>query len=369
MTLPLHRSPMPRRAALRMLAAGTASAVTPGLFAAPAKPVRYILTIPTLSAIVANQTSIPKALGYYEQEGVRVEPVLAGAAGIAGAIQLVATNSQDIGSGSHTPMMARAAQGQDLGVSFFYLQVRTFPMVVAVLSDHPARSILDLKGKLIGVPTLGNEGVVMSRFAAREANMNPDADIRLIAVGAGAQAGQALRSRQVDAYVAPRSQITQIEGLGLSMRALPGSPRFKDLFGPGLFARRDYIKKNRAIVVGVARAVAKSTIFLINNPEAAIRLHWKTHPEQVPQGIPQEKALAEGLRVLRSQIETLQVEEQGPGSQFGYYRPQSVAALLDVFGWNNVSNPSDYFNNDLIAEINAFDRKAVIEQARAFKLT
>jgi len=350
------------------MAAGSAAAVVPGVFAAPAKPVRYILSIPTMSVIVANQTSIPKALGYYDQEGVRVEPVLAGAAGIAGAIQLVSTGSQDIGSGSHSPMMARAAQGQDMGVAFFYSQVRRFQVVIAVLADHPARTIADLKGKLIGVPTLANEGAVMVRYAAREANLNPDTDIRLIAVGAGAQAGQALRSSQVDAYIAPRAQITQIEALGITMRSLPSSPRFQDLFGPGLFARRDYIKQNRATVVGVARAVAKSTLFLINNPEAAIRLHWKTHPEQVPQGIPEEKALSDGLRVLRTQIETLKVDEQGPGSQFGYYRPQSVAALLDVFGWNSVANPSLYFTNDLITEINNFDRKAIVEQARGYKV-
>jgi NitT/TauT family transport system substrate-binding protein len=360
---------MPRRTALRLAAAGAASALAPAVFAAPSKPVRYILSIPTLSVVVANQTSIPKALGYYEQDGVRVEPVLAGAAGVAGAIQLVSTGSQDMGSGSHSPMMARAAQGQDMGVAFFYSQVRSFQVEIAVLADHPARSILDLKGKLFGVPTLANEGAVMVRFAAREAGLNPDTDIRLIAVGSGAQAGQALRSKQVDAFIAPRSQITQIEGLGLTMRSLPGSPRFKDLLGPGLFARRDYIKKNRASVVGVGRAVAKSTLFLMTNPEAAIRLHWKTHPEQVPQGIPEEKAIADGLRVLRTQIETLRVDEQGPGSQFGYYRPQSVAALLDVFGWNSVTNPSDYFTNDLITEINAFDRKAVVDQARAFKMT
>jgi NitT/TauT family transport system substrate-binding protein len=358
---------VPRRAVLRLLAAGSAAAVTPAVFAARARPVRYILSIPTLSVIVANQTSIPKALGYYDEEGVRVEPVLAGAAGIAGAIQLVSTGSQDMGSGSYQPMMARAAQGQDMGVAFFYSQVRSYQTVIAVQADNPARSIADLKGKLIGVPTLANEGAVIARFAAREANMNPDTEIRLIAVGSGAQAGQALRSKQVDAYVAPRSQITQIEGIGITMRSLPGSPRFKDLFGPGLFARRDYIKKHRSTVVGVGRAVAKSTVFLMTNPEAAMRLHWKIHPEQVPQGIPEEKALTDGLRVLRAQIETLRVDEQGPGNQFGYYSPQSLASLLDVFGWNSVSNPGDYFTNDLIAEINNFDRKAVIEQARSFK--
>ena len=356
-----------RRGALRLLSAAAAAVAVPRSFAAP-KKVRYILAIPTMSVIVANQTSIPRLLGYYDQEGLQIDPVLAGGAGVAGAIQLVATGDQDIGSGTHSPLLARAAQGQDMGVAFFYQQVRSYVVEIAVLADKPTRSLADLKGKLIGVPTLANEGAAMVRFAAKEARMNPDTDINLIAVGSGVQAGQALRSGQIEAYVAPRSQISQIESLGITMRSLPSSQRFKDLFGPGLFAKREYIQKNRATVVGVGRAVAKSTLFLINNPEAAIRLHWKAHPEQVPQGAAQEKALQDGLRVLRIQTETLKLQEQDTQQQFGYYRPQSVAALLDVFGWNAVTRPSDYFTNDLIAEINAFDKAKVIAEARAFKV-
>ncbi len=358
-----------RRDALRVLSAGALAAlVPPSLRAATPAKVRYILSIPTLSVAVANQTSIPRQLGYYDEESVSVEPVLAGAAGITGAVQLVAKGDQDIGSGSYTPVLSRAAAGQDMGVSFFYQQIRMYPTEVAVLVSHPARSIADLKGKLVGVPTLANEGVAMIQFAARELGLNPASDIRLIAVGAGSQAGQALRSGQVEAYVAPRSQITQLESLGITLRSLPGSPRFKDLFGASLFARRDYLKKNRKVVVGVGRAIAKSTVFLINNPEAAIRLHWKTHPEQVPQGIPPEKALSDALRVMRAQIETLVFQDNDGSKRWGYFRPQSVASVLDVFGWGAVQNPSDYFTNDLIDDINAFDAAKIAAQAKAYKV-
>ena len=354
-----------RRAALQLAAAATAVGVMPAR-AAPAT-VRYILSIPTMSPAVANQTSIPKVLGFYDQENLRVEPVLAGAGGITGAVQLVAKGDQDIGSGSYTLVMSRAAAGQDLGLTFFYEQIRAYPTEIAVLSDHPARSVLDLKGKLIGVPTLANEGVAMVRYAAREAGLNPASDVRLIAVGSGAQAGQALRSGQVEAYVAPRSQIRQLESLGIVLRALPNPPRFKDLFGACLFARRDYIARNRKTVVGVGRAVAKSTVFLMNNPEAAIRLHWKTFPEQVPQGVAPEKALQDSLRVMQAQIEGLSFQDNDTVRKFGYFRPQSVAALLDVFGWNAVQNPSDFFTNELIEEINAFDVAKIAELAKGYR--
>jgi NitT/TauT family transport system substrate-binding protein len=360
-----------RRIALASALLPATSALAPVGAALAAEPrrVRYILSIPTMSVIVANQTSIPRLLGYYDEESVKVEPVLAGAAGITGAVQLVATGDQDIGSGSLTPVMTRAAEGQDMGISFFYLQVRAYTPVVAVLADSPIKTIKDLKGRLVGVPTLANEGVVVSRYVMRDAGMTPESDLRLIAVGAGAQAAQAMRSAQVDAYVAPRSQVTQLENLGLAFRYLPLPPRLKELFGVGLFARRDFLQKNRATAVGVARAIAKSTLFMLTNPEAAIRLHWKAFPEQVPQGIAPEKALQDALRVLRVQLADLQFQEHETTRQMGFYRPESVAALLEVFGWSGkVGKPESYFNNDLIAEINQFDREKVIAQARNYRV-
>lgn len=358
-----------RRNVLRLASAAAVVGATPlALRAASPERVRYVLAIPTLSVVVSNQTSIPKALGYYDEENVRVEPVLAGAAGITGAVQLVAKGDQDMASGSCTPVMTRAAAGQDLGLAFFYEQIRSYPVEIAVLDGHPARTILDLKGKLVGVPTLANEGVAMVDFAAREARMNPATDIRLIAVGSGAQAGQALRSGQVEAYVAPRSQIKQLEVLGLQTRSLTGSPRFKDLFGSGTFARRDYLAQHRKTAVGVARAVAKSTVFLVNNPEAAILLHWKTYPEQLPQSVSQEKAMQDAMRVMRAQIDTLVFRQDDTVRKYGYFRPQSVAAMLDVFGWNAVQKPGDYFTNDLIEEINAFDAAKIAEQAKSYRV-
>src|SRR5690606_16814360 len=160
----------------------------------------------------------------------------------------------------------------------------------------------------------------------------------------GAQAAQALRSGQVAAYVAPRGQIAQIEHRAGPVRPLPLPPRLREVFGPGLFARREFLEKNRSTAVGIGRAVAKSTLFLLNNPEAAIRRHRKAHPAQVPQGVSQEQALQDALKVLRVQTEVLRFQEHGTARQFGYYRPESLTALLDVFGWSDkVSDPQRYF--------------------------
>jgi NitT/TauT family transport system substrate-binding protein len=361
----------------RRLAAAT-SLLLPSLSLLPAarparaaqpQRVKYISAFPVMSLIVANQTSIPRELGYFAEEGVQVEHSLSGAGGTTGAVQLVATGDQDIGSGSSTPMLQRASQGQDMGLVFFYNQVRDYSARIGVNAGSPARSFADLKGKAIGVPTLANEGVVFARYAAREAGLNPETDIRFVAVGVGAQALQALRSGQVDALSAVRGVFAQMETLGFQFRYLPLPAATRSLFGPGLFARRDFLQKNRAAAIGVGRAVAKGTLFMLTNPTAAVRIHWKIYPEQMPQGVAPEKALQDALHVLTTQLDGLRFGEGETIRQLGFYRPESVKALFDVYGYGDkIANSSRYFTNELIGEINAFDRDKVIEQARNFKM-
>lgn len=362
------RSLVQRRQAISTIAAAVAALGTP-LARANTKRVRLVLGIPTMSALVANQTSVPTALGYYEQEGLAVEPVLAGAGGTSGAFQLVASGDQDIGSASYSPLLARAAEGRDLGVAYFYLQLRAYALGVGVLADSPITSFNQLKGKVLGVSTLGAESAKVAESLARTGGMNPATDLQMIAVGTGAQAAQALRSKQVDAYMGPNSQIAQIETVGLKLKSLPIPERLSKLFGPGLFARRDYIEKNRAAVVGVGRAVAKGTLFVMNNPEAAIRLHWKAFPQQVSQSISQEQAMDNALKTLKVQIEGLRFQDDEPKARFGEFPPRAVEALGEVYGLTGrAPTAAQLFSNELVAEINAFDREKVIQQAKNFKV-
>ncbi len=200
--------------------------------------------------------------------------------------------------------------------------------------------------------------------------LDPAADVRLIAVGAGAQAAQALRSGQITAYAAPKSQVAQLEGAGLSLRSLPLPARLDDLFGAGLFTRREALTSNRKTIVSVGRAVAKSTVFLLANPEAAIRLHWKHFPEQVPQGIEPAKALQDALRVVKVQSDGLRIGPDEGTDKFGSYRHSSLESMVDVFGWSKLSGELDrFFTNDLIAEINAFDRQAIVKRAETFEVS
>ncbi|MBB3181635.1 NitT/TauT family transport system substrate-binding protein [Variovorax sp. Sphag1AA] len=367
-------SPLRMHRAVRRIAAVLASTLT---FAAashaqntePAK-VRYVFAFPVMSVIVANQTSIPRFMGYFEQENVSVQYSLTAAGGTAGAVQLIASRNQDIGSGTVSPILERAAQGNDdLGISFFYNQLRDFHTYLGVSASSPVKSIRELKGLSIGVPSLSSDGVVVARYYAKEAGMDPEKDLKFVAVGVGAQALQALKTGQVAALSTTEALFAQMETMGQQFRMLPVPPGSKNAFGPGIFAKREYIQNNRKTVVGVGRAIAKSTLFMLTNPEAAVRIHWKVYPEQIPQGIPFEQAVKDAVHVVKAQLIGLKIDESDKNQQFGYYRPESWFDFLRIYGMDNrIKDPTRFYTNDLIADINNFDKSQVIEQARNFRL-
>lgn len=331
------------------------------------KKVRYIVALPTLSLVTANQTSIPTRLGYYASEGIDLEPTAAGQGGVAAATQLVAAGQQDVGSGTQSAILARAAEGQDLGLTFFYNQIRDFHYVVATLPDSGINSFNELKGKSVGVSSLASEGAVVGRYFIRQSGLSPS-DITFLAIGGGAQALNAIRTAQVQAIVNLEAAFAPMEALGQTFKYLPNPPGTEEVFGPGLYARRDYIEPNRKTLIGIGRSVAKSTVFLMHNPEAAVRIHFKAYPEQMPKGVTEEQALRDGVRTLRVQMKGLQLEEKA-NRQWGSYQAESWSAYLKVYGIaEKIGNPARFYTNDLIREINDFDEKKVIEQAKNFRI-
>ena len=50
--------------------------------------------------------------------------------------------------------------------------------------------------------------------------------------------------------------------------------------------------------LGVARGVAKATLFGLTNPEAAVRLHWKLFPASKPQSGDDARLLEDALHVF-----------------------------------------------------------------------
>ena len=94
----------------------------------------------------------------------------------------------------------------------------------------------------------------------------------------------------------------QIDAAGIAMRMLP-RPKNVPLIG-GLFisAKDSFLKENRKVAIGFARAVNKASEFLLANPEAGARVFLKMYPETAPRGASEADAVKSVLFAAKRRI-------------------------------------------------------------------
>ena len=224
--------------------------------------------VKSVNPIVIN-ILIGEGLGYNREEGFTLVPRPLG----ANANVQIALDKGDLEFGVGTPsfQLPLYAKGELPPIVNFYEYTYPYKWDVAVKPESPLRRYEDLKGKKIGVSDLGTTDYPVTRAVLRNLGIDPDKDVQWIAVGAGVSAGVALQRGVIDALAYFDTGFGQIEAAGIAMRMLP-RPKDIPLIG-GLFlsARADFLKANRKLAVGYARAVAKSSEFLLANPEAGAK--------------------------------------------------------------------------------------------------
>ena len=360
------KTTLSRRSALGLLGAGAASLALPmpAIRAQGLEKINYIFAFPAISNIVSNQTSIPKHYGLFEKEGLEVEQNVS-SGGASAAVQLVTSGDQQVASGSIDQVLVRAAAGEDLGLTLFYNQIRRNNTTLVTNQDSAVKTVADLKGKTVGVQSLGSAPEKTLRIVLKDAGVDPDTEITFVAVGIAAQALQALRSGEVDAYVAALGTVSTMEALGEKFH-YPEMPAYlRESIGPGLFTRRDMLETHRKQLVGIGRSVAKATVFVKANPEAAVRIHWHIYPEQVPQGMSFDDALAAAVRGMVRQIDLLEFQPGETVRKYGYMSDAAIAQLTRIQSADSIDS-SLYFSNALVDEINDFDVSEMEELAKNF---
>lgn len=122
-------------------------------------------------------------------------------------------------------------------------------------------------------------------------------------------------------------------------------------------------------VAGVCRAMAKATLFAIENPAAVIEMMWKHHPETHPTEGGRARELRRGVEILRARTDTMRPEgAQDP--RWGAMLAGEFAAAQEHLHRSGAirhrHDPATLFDASRVAEINAFDAGQVVVQARSF---
>lgn len=313
----------------------------------------------------ATPFAIATKMGWFKEDGVEVE--LVPLAGSGDCVKTVATKEVTYALPSVEPLAAARPQG--VKAKIFYTAYQGNIYGIAVPADSPVQKMTDLKGKNIGVISMGSAGVQIARALAATAGMDPANDINVVVAGEGAQTAAMVRSGQVAALSQYDTQYAMVENAGVKLRVLDT----KDIDrypSNGLLALEETLKARPKEAAAVARGYAKGTIFAINNPEAAIRMLYEVYPQTRPTGKDEATAIRDDVRVLQARIVNWKLDKAGV-SKWGENSETNYAAYAEfLLKWGVIKQKvdvHDLITNELIGSINNFDPAKVAAEARAYK--
>jgi len=310
--------------------------------------------------------AIATKLGWFEKDGIKVD--LVPLPGSTDCVKLVATKELQASLPSVEPLAIIRPQG--VKAKFFYTAYQANIYGIAVPADSPIKSITDLKGKKIGVTSMASAGVIVARALVKQAGMNPDSDVSIIVAGEAAQTAALVNSKQVDALSQFDTQYALTSNAGAKLRLLD-HPEIKKFPSNGFVALEDYLKNNRKEAVALARGYAKGTVFAIANPEAAIRILWEVYPQTKSTGKDEATALRDDLITLEARARNWRYE-QVDGKRWGDNVEANYQAYLDWLLQQGIiktkTDAKDIVTNELLGDAINFDEKALIEEAKAYKL-
>lgn len=354
-----------RRDVLRAGAALGGALALPALHAQPApaqqKPWTHLLGAAV--DVGASYLWVGKELGYFSAEGIdlTIQP----SQGSSQALQVLVSERVDSNSPAPDALIAAAARGQAVPLKAVHLYVPRLHLIPAVKQDSPIASARDLKGRTVGVFSNAHAGVNYIKKYAAEAGLDPERDLTLLPVGQGLQAAEALASNKVEALALWDTTYRAMEDNGYKLKLLPQSKLGNEMFAIVLVVHENTLKNRPQDTARWLRAVNKTIVFALENPEAAARIHYRMFPETKPKGKSDADIIREGTSVLKARAPQLVPRNERMRGEFD---AEGWRAWIRFMGVDDkLKDPTPFYTNELIATANQFDHEAVKQFARQYK--
>ena len=236
----------------------------PGLAQPRLEKPNPILAVGGVEGLVYLPFAVAWRLGYFSQEGLTVDVQNFGGGGLA--LRALVGGSADVVSGFYDHTVQMQAQGRR--IKAVVMQQR-YPGLVLAIARHAAeggiRSLLDLRGKKIGVTAPGSSTHFFVNFLMTREGVSLD-DISIIGVGAGATAVAAVRNKAVDAVSNVDPTITTLQSAGdiplvlADTRTTRGTLRvFGGPYPAGcLYATEEFIQQNPNTIQALVNATVRA---------------------------------------------------------------------------------------------------------------
>ncbi len=219
-------------------------------------------------------------LGYFKAEGINAQFVdFEGGAEVTTAM---VGGSIDLGGTMAERPLILAEKG--FGAKNLVALENKNPLFLVLRKDHPAKSVKDLKGSKLGMTRAGSGTDLSLRALLKDAGLEPDKDVAIIAVGGVSSANAALKAGQIDGFMGgePAGAVA-VEQLKLARYFLDPrvgqGPRFLQFMTfPTLQASDKWIAANPQTAEKLVRAMVKTLRRMREDPESAVGVGQRIFP-------------------------------------------------------------------------------------------
>lgn len=340
-------------------------ALTSGAAAQELQRLKFGFGTKIVSPMIAN-ILIPEYLGYYKQEGLTLEFFPLGPNTVV--MEQIASKRIDFATGLPTVQLPIVAKGETLPTMNFYEFTYPFKYGLAVNPDSKIQSFADLKGKTLGVSSLGLSDYPIFKLILKRNGIDPDKDVSILAVGEGVVGGQALKRGAIEALFSYDTQFGSVEAVGIPLRYIALPKNVPHIGGFYLATRLETLKEHRNWAVGIGRATAKAQVFIRENPDAAAYAYLKMFPESAPKASTLDQQIA-AIKIPIVKRQEFFSSYDHSIKKWGQMSEAEFKEEVDFMGLNDkIKDVSGLFTNDLINDINAFDQEAIKAEARNFKI-
>lgn len=311
--------------------------------------------------------TLARTLGYWRAEGYDVELLPVGAS-LQAIQQMVAGNAEFAQVNASVIVQGNVKNDLPLRV---LMANGVIDWSVAVDADGPIKSIKDLKGKTVGVFSLATGGIAYFNSFLRANGLDPKKDVDLVPLGLGAPPVEAMKSGKVQALLYWAAAVATFENAGLKLTKLLGAD-WRSYPDYSLATMQATIEKTPEMATGIARGVAKATVFALADPDCARKLHWTHYPATKPTGADEATLIMRDLNTQKAQLDSL---EEGfklnGGKLWGNVDPAAfdrlIAFMLEAEQINKSMPAKSMIVGipDFAAKINEFDVKEIQASAKA----
>jgi NitT/TauT family transport system substrate-binding protein len=249
------------------------------LFLAPSLVVAQTTTI-HVSAPSKSLTWFPAHLarekGFYRAEGLDVDFVL-----MKPQVALQALISGDVG---YTTALGSTMRAGVRGLPLRVVMTIADKPLFALMARPGVNSVEELRGKVLGISSFGASSDTLGRAVLRRYKLNPNQDVKILALGGGTNRIAAMKSGAVDAALIEAPYNVMLEREGFRKILFVGDLIPSPLAGFGTTLER--IRKQPDEIQRLVRATLRGIQYAKNNRQESVKaiMKWADMEQPLAEG-------------------------------------------------------------------------------------